>query len=89
MPTFPCFGVRMANELSPNGAKTDPGFTRTIVDPSGAVWFVREMHAPSYDRRGAASLVFVSDEVMRRVRDYPPDWRSLTDHELYAVSLRR
>ncbi len=63
--------------------------TRTIVDREGRVWFVREMQTPPYDRRGSDSLVFLTDEVMRRVRHYPTDWRSLSDEALYELSMHR
>jgi hypothetical protein len=32
--------------------------------------------------------VFASPEVVRRVWDYPPDWRALSDAALYALSWR-
>ena len=44
------------------------------------VWFVYEV-GPAYDRRGS-SLVFESEELVRRVRAYPPNWRDLTDADL-------
>jgi hypothetical protein len=53
------------------------------------VWLVRELVGGSYDRRAQPSLVFSTDEVMRRVRSYPADWASLSDSDLYAVSLHR
>lgn len=79
----------MTNESESTSTHASSGFTRTIVDALGRVWFVREMPAPSYDRRGARTLVFVTDEVMRRVREFPSDWQSLSDAELYELSLHR
>lgn len=38
-----------------------------------------------YEVPGAA-LVFESENVVRRVSSYPPDWRSLADADLYALS---
>ena len=64
-------------------------FSRVIVDGDGRTWIVREMPPAIYDRRGAPSLVFVTDDVMRRVRDYPADWFQRPDAELYGLSLRR
>jgi len=34
------------------------------------------------------SLVFERPEVVRRVRDYPRNWASLSDDQLYRLSLR-
>lgn len=48
-------------------------------------WLVYE-HAPALDRRSAPTLVFESDEVMRRVREFPHDWRNWTDEALYELS---
>jgi hypothetical protein len=39
--------------------------------------------------RGLRCLVFASPEVIRRVWDYPPDWRTLPDSALLALSWRR
>lgn len=49
-------------------------------------WWVYELPPASLDRRSTPSLVFESDGAMRRVRDYPPNWRSLGDEELFALS---
>ncbi len=48
-------------------------------------WLVYE-HATAFDRRSAAALVFECDEVMRRVREFPPDWREWSDARLYELS---
>ena len=39
----------------------------------------------TFDRRNSSSLVFESDTV-RRVRNYPENWRDLRDDELFALS---
>jgi hypothetical protein len=57
---------------------------RQIVSPDGAPFSVYELGS-RYDRRGAA-LIFESDHVVRRVRAYPPNWRDLSDYDLYMVS---
>ena len=49
-------------------------------------WYVYELPALAFDRRSTPSLVFESEGSMRRVRDYPSNWRSLTDEILYALS---
>jgi hypothetical protein len=79
-------GWAMANDSLSRISHSLGAFTRTIV-VDGRVWFVRELTDAPYDRRGAGSLIFVTDEVMRRVRDYPMDWRALSDQDLYALSL--
>ena len=50
-------------------------------------WIVYEVAAPSFDRRGGAHLIFESPEVVRRVRLFPSDWKTLSDGELYALSI--
>ena len=60
---------------------------RTLTDPEGRRWVVRERRAAPYDRRMAVTLVFSGDDVMRRVQNFPPDWHTLTDEALYALSL--
>lgn len=57
---------------------------RIVAAPDGSMWRVFELVA-AYDRRGP-SLVFETDGVMRRVRVYPPDWRTLSDRDLLALS---
>ncbi len=79
----------MADERKNHLTGTSHDLTRTIVDREGRLWFVREMRTAPYDRRGGESLVFLTDEVMRRVREYPSHWRSLSDEQLYELSLHR
>lgn len=52
----------------------------------GVPWLVYELPPMVFDRRNSPSLVFETDGTIRRVRDYPPNWRDLTDDELYALS---
>ena len=49
-------------------------------------WRVYELGPGSYDRRGPNSLIFESDGVVRRVREFPADWRSLSPKALLALS---
>lgn len=65
---------------------------RTVGNPrqlrwEGRQWSVREVTVPDYDRRGGTNLIFENPEVMRRVRAFPPNWRELSDAELYSLSL--
>ena len=52
----------------------------------GTLWLVYELPPSPYDRRLAASLIFESDTVFRRVRTFPANWRDLSDDELFALS---
>lgn len=47
------------------------------------LWLVYEM-APAYDRRDQ-SLVFDTDGLVRRVRNFPHNWRDLPDDELLLI----
>ena len=49
-------------------------------------WLVYELPALPFDRRSTPSLVFESDGSVRRVRNYPADWRTLSDDDLFALS---
>jgi hypothetical protein len=62
--------------------------TRVIYGSDGELWVVRELAAPAFDRRDTPSLVFSTDDVMRRVRNYPSNWFELSDEALFEVSLR-
>lgn len=44
------------------------------VDAGGESWVVREIPAPSFDRRGGTHLLFESEQIVRRVRFFPADW---------------
>lgn len=64
-----------------------PGKVRRI-SAEGLRWVVQEVAAPSFDRRGGTHLLFDGESVMRRVRDFPPNWHLLSDEELYELSRR-
>lgn len=53
---------------------------------AGTVWLVYELRALPLDRRTSASLIFESDSAIRRVRNYPENWRELSDVALFALS---
>jgi hypothetical protein len=55
-----------------------------LVD--GASWLVYELPALPFDRRSTPSLVFENENTVHRVRNYPLDWRLLSDEELFALS---
>jgi hypothetical protein len=58
-----------------------------VIWGDGNQWRVREAEYPVEDRRSGRSLIFETDEIIRRVRDYPFDWFELPDDELYRLSL--
>lgn len=55
----------------------------------GEVWTVYERVAGPDDRNRAPSLVFECRSAIRRVRDYPADWRSMSDAALRTLSWTR
>jgi hypothetical protein len=64
-----------------------PG-TRSYTDDLGMTWHVREQPFSDYDRRRGSSLIFSSELAVRRVRDYPSDWFTLSEVALAALSWR-
>jgi hypothetical protein len=54
-----------------------------VLHRQGEQWLVYELTS-AYDRRGG-SLVFESENVVRRVRDYPENWRELPDEDLLPL----
>ena len=52
----------------------------------GALWHVYELDPSAYDRRQSHCLIFETDTVVRRVRNYPTNWRELSDNELLTLS---
>ena len=53
---------------------------------AGVVWLVYELPPLWFDRRSTPYLIFESEAIIRRVRSYPADWRSLSDEALIALS---
>lgn len=62
--------------------------TRTFTDNVGQTWLVTEQPYSEYDRRRGCSLIFSSELAVRRVRDYPSDWFTLSETALLALSWR-
>jgi hypothetical protein len=56
------------------------------IHADGMLWLVYELASLPFDRRSAQTLVFENDGAVRLVRDFPSNWRELTDAELHAVS---
>lgn len=59
-----------------------------LLTAEGEHWRVYEV-AQLYDRRRSQRLIFESDAVVRVVRTFPPEWRKLSDEELYELSWKR
>ena len=55
---------------------------RQYLDADGVSWRVRELHMPEL----AAALYFETEASLRRVTDYPSDWRDLPTGELEILS---
>ena len=62
--------------------------TRTYTDELGMTWRVTEQPFSEYDRRRGSSLIFSSELAVRRVRNYPGDWFTLSEAALAALSWR-
>jgi hypothetical protein len=62
---------------------------RVVAATDGRQWVVKEVPSSQSDGGDGPSLLFSSNSVIRRVRDFPPDWFDWSDEELIAVSLRR
>lgn len=57
---------------------------RVLTDEEGHLWRVREVSFADT----TPSLIFESETGFRRVRQYPGNWHSLADIELYELSWR-
>ena len=62
-------------------------FRRIIREANGHEWLVREI-TNVYDRRSSTALIFERPEVIRKVRAFPANWRTMSNEELIALSLR-
>jgi hypothetical protein len=61
-----------------------------VRDGEEVSWRVREVDGETVPAaRGSRCLIFDSESAVRRVWDYPADWRDLPPGELAAVSWRR
>jgi hypothetical protein len=76
----------MAEARAPRSVLREAQRTARRLMVDGVPWLVYELPATRFDRRQSPSLLFESDSSVRRVRNFPADWRSLSDQELFAVS---
>jgi hypothetical protein len=58
-----------------------------IVDSDGVEWAVREVETPQTWARGERCLVLNSRDCVRRVWNYPSDWRRLDADGLLALGV--
>lgn len=65
---------------------TDSPAERFFVDGEGTRWRVFEQVNTVFDRRRSRSLIFASESAVRRVREFPENWITLSDDELLALS---
>lgn len=75
----------MADHLFSSRRVREAQRTGRVVDEEEKHWLVYEL-PPSHDRRSSPSLVFESDTAIRRIREFPGNWRELSDEELIALS---
>lgn len=68
------------------GGSAESSRRRLLVD--GVIWTVR-LYVSGYDRRQTTDLLFESEGIVRRIRDYPPDWFTLSAVNLFALSYGR
>ena len=57
-----------------------------IITVDHEEWRIYELAPGVLDRRGSNTLVFEADGFMRRVRNYPANWRELSHVELLSLS---
>jgi hypothetical protein len=60
---------------------------RDFSDSGGTVWRVYEQ--PPLGQQRMSSLIFESSTALRRVKNYPSDWRSLSAEALESLSWGR
>ena len=67
---------------------SDPAqFIRQFVDPDGRQWAVERKTYRTPDDRMEACLVFSGIDIARRIRNFPENWETLSDDDLYRLSL--
>jgi hypothetical protein len=76
---------------SPGGIAGSTGHPSVVsfVDSKGVGWCVSEQPCRELDPPQMRCLVFMSETVIRRVLNFPPDWRSLAPDQLEALSWER
>ena len=57
--------------------EADEDFPHVVIDRDGVEWTVRELATPQAWARAPRCLVLNSRECVRRIWEYPGNWRSL------------
>lgn len=70
-----------------HGRAGDDSRPHVIVDDDGVEWTVREVATPQEWARGARCLVVSSRDCVRRVWNYPGDWRRLDAGSLLELDV--
>ena len=70
-----------------HGGIDEEPYPHVIVDGEGVEWTVREVDTPQTWARGERCLVLNSRDCVRRVWNYPPDWRRLDADTLLALGV--
>ena len=70
-----------------HGGIAEERYAHVIVDSEGVEWAVREVATPQVWARGERCLVLNSRDCVRRIWNYPPDWRSLDADALLALGV--
>jgi len=65
----------------------EESYPHVIVDSDGVEWAVREVTTPQVWAHGERCLVLNSRDCVRRVWNYPPDWRRLDADTLLALGV--
>ena len=74
------------SSILPSSAADASDGERVFIDADGAKWRVYEKPNSDYDRRHGSSLIFASEAAVRRVRQFPADWRTLSVEALARLS---
>ena len=61
---------------------------REFVDPDGRKWAVERKTYRMSDDRTEACLVFWGIDIARRIRNFPENWETLSDDDLYRLSMK-
>ena len=82
--------LRISSNCPPTGTQMTSNETGAdhalVITLDHEEWRVYELPPASYDRRAANTLVFETYGVIRRVRNFPHDWRALPPVALLALS---
>jgi hypothetical protein len=66
-----------------NALRTSRAGARRLVTADGTEWMVYEFPALTSDEH--TTLVFESENVVRRLRMFPAEWRELSDRKLAGL----